>query len=351
MKLLQSGEFNIKLLCPLELQKLTIIGSPTNTITFHGLGMYGFENLKRILKKVEDISRALCFLHRGPYQSNTITTRIVQSKLKNASSPLDVNPVDISSWSLHVYGTLVNVCNIHFCHQHQTSVPVGTPKADHYRFPNEYYHFPQLGDGFENLKRILKRVEDIARALCFLHKGPYQKVFRSGYFLKDGTAVTLHIRIVEVSFKNNGAMHALYHAFTTGSRGQEIIDLSSNGSAFVCVQSFKNNGPMHALYHAFTTGSHTLDHRHFRRDAACILEEMLVLVLTEVEQTGTCILEEMLAFVLTEVEQTGIPNGTTTQLFYTLDKPACNPCTGSVMFEVFATKASDSGLKEDEWLT
>ncbi|CDJ47115.1 hypothetical protein, conserved [Eimeria brunetti] len=68
------------------------------------------------------------------------------------------------------------------------------------------------------------------------------------------------------------------------------------------------------------------------------------------KREAACVIEEVLEKVLNEVEDTGVPAGGTTRFFFTLHKPPKVPCSGTVKFEIFATPDKVSLSDEDQWL-
>ncbi|CDJ34185.1 uncharacterized protein EMH_0088400 [Eimeria mitis] len=135
--------------------------------------------------------------------------------------------------------------------EHETEVRVGELNSSHYAKVKNYYHYPKLGTGqrFKRLREVLKKVEDVASGLCFLHSGPFN-------------------------------------------------------SAFLTVADY-------------------------RRDVAAVTEETLVLLLADMEKNG-------------------IPSGETHTLAFALEKPPSVPCSGTIMFEVFATTGRPAGLEGEQ---
>lgn len=177
--------------------------------------------------------------------------------------------------------------------EHKTSLNLGSMDSPHYEQTKGQYGFPRLGEGSSHLRKVLKNVQDTAKGLCFLHTDLHEGKLHADYRLSNGIWVTVNIHITEISKKNHS--------------------------------------PLHMIANAFTAGSHPKDHRHFGLDVVCLLEEMIL-------------------GVLDEAEKTGMANGETSILYFEVTKPQSVPCTGKVMLEVSATKTSDSGLKDDDWV-
>ncbi|CDJ30229.1 uncharacterized protein EMH_0056280 [Eimeria mitis] len=133
---------------------------------------------------------------------------------------------------------------------HETNLRLGDKASPHYRDIDGSYSFPHLERRHPRLGESLDGLEDTLRDLYLLHGGPHKGEFEIQCpFNNPSGGIKIHIRIEELNFSN-------------GTIFEVFVD----------------------LFRAFWTG---LDGRHFGRDGVCLLEEMLVNVLDEAEQTGS----------------------------------------------------------------
>ncbi|CDJ40303.1 hypothetical protein, conserved [Eimeria tenella] len=166
--------------------------------------------------------------------------------------------------------------------EHQSNINVGEPSAYQYHGLGKPYYFPFLGVKPEHrrLREMLERLGQYAEKLCFPHQQARDKVFDALCPKLDGTGeVHLFVEIQEIDSHHRSAFSQLKSLFSK-------IDYT---------------------------------HRHFGRDVQAVVEEMIVVVLTEVARSG-------------------IPPGGTTPLAIVLEKPHDVPCTGRVLIKVHAER-------------
>ncbi|CDJ58232.1 hypothetical protein, conserved [Eimeria maxima] len=160
--------------------------------------------------------------------------------------------------------------------EHKTHLFLGYSRSPHYERPNEYYGFPRIGGENEQLRDALTSLQDFAWDLCLAHTEPSTRVFQAEVLLKNCSGIAVvHIRVEEQPFGSRGPLDFLV-------------------------------GEVQSLWRG-------VDHRHFRRDVACVVEEMLVKVLAEAEESG---------------------DQETTRLWSLIEKPKGVGTTGKVLLEV-----------------
>ncbi|CDJ29689.1 uncharacterized protein EMH_0051810 [Eimeria mitis] len=111
-----------------------------------------------------------------------------------------------------------------------------------------------------------------------------------------------------------------YPKLGTGQRFQRLRQVLQKVEEVASGLCFLHSGPYAS---AFLTVA------DFRRDTACVTEEAVVLLLDDMEKNG-------------------IPNGETATLAFVLEKPSSVPCSGKIMFEVYATTGQAAGLEGEQ---
>ncbi|CDJ61071.1 hypothetical protein EMWEY_00037730, partial [Eimeria maxima] len=163
--------------------------------------------------------------------------------------------------------------------RHESLVFAGIPNSPHYQGIDTLHNFGRLGEKNEDLRKKMKKLQKFAQSLCDAHEGLSSKVFQAKHNLDNGNgSIVISVKIEEISSSESGSP----------------IDPS-------------------ATLHPDSLG---LDGRHFCRDVALIVEEMV----TE---------------VIREAETTDMAEGLTTLLFYNVRKPSRAPNRGKVLLEVF----------------
>ncbi|CDJ58231.1 hypothetical protein EMWEY_00048900 [Eimeria maxima] len=181
--------------------------------------------------------------------------------------------------------------------EHTTNVPIGNEQSVHYQAMDTYYPFPLLGgvEAPENqsLRELLREIQDIATYLCSFHTS----MFSSNAILTQAIDYVATSRLVVRPIDtNSGSTHivaalALHTTYTCApavmclhfcerlAEGLEAKYALNNGNS-----SYLNEpGPPDSRFKALYPSRRGWEPSHFRRDFACVAEEMLTNVLAEAE--------------------------------------------------------------------